>query len=229
MRIRVDVAAADSVMAWGEVHGPARPVAYGLIARHEPALAKVLHDSGWQGSTLRPVGISPPLFAGAARQHGTYTTSGHGSLWLGSPVPEIAAALVKGIAGQHELRWGKLRLAVRGVELEAPPDHGSGQTEFATVSPVLVKHDSRYLLPRDALYIDRLVHNIRHKADVLGLPNDAQIEVAESGPRRSFDVAKVRRIGATVRLRIAAAPALLDALYDWGLGLTTIQGFGWVR
>jgi hypothetical protein len=56
MRVGVDVAAADSVMAWGDVHGPARAMVYRLIGRHDPALAKELHDSGWRGSTLRPVG-----------------------------------------------------------------------------------------------------------------------------------------------------------------------------
>lgn len=97
------------------------------------------------------------------------------------------------------------------------------------MSPVLVKHESRFLLPGDDFYADRLAHNIRHKADVLGLPGDAAVEVVDGGPRRGFDVAGARRIGATVRLRIAAAPVLLDALYEWGLGLATIQGFGWVR
>jgi CRISPR-associated endoribonuclease Cas6 len=133
------------------------------------------------------------------------------------------------MAGRKELRWGSLGLAVRGVELEVPPDHRSGQAEFATVSPVLVKSESRYLLPGDALYVDRLTHNVRHKADVLGLPGDAEVEVLDAGPRRGFEVAGAKRIGATVRLRMAAAPALLDALYEWGLGLATVQGFGWVR
>jgi CRISPR-associated endoribonuclease Cas6 len=229
VRVKVDVAAANSSVAWNDVHGPARAVVYGLIRQNEPGLARDLHDSGWRGSTLRPVGISPPMFVGAARQHGTYTTSGNGSFWLGSPVPEIASALVKGIAGEKELRWGQLRLAVRGVALEAPPDHRSGRAEFATLSPVLVKLDSRFLLPDDVGYAERLTHNIRHKADVLSLPADAEVEVLDAGPRRGFDVAGARRIGATVRLRVAAAPTLLDALYEWGLGLATVQGFGWVR
>lgn len=229
MRIRVDVAAAESVVLWRDVHGPARAVVYGLIGYKEPGLARALHDSGWRGSTLRPVGISPPLFRGAVPRHGVYTTSGSGSFWLGSPVAEIASALVSGLAGRKELRWGPLGLAMRGVELEAAPDHRPGRAEFATLSPVLIKHESRFLLPGDAFYVDRLRHNIRHKADVLGVPADADVEVLDAGPRRGFEVGGARRIGATVRLRIAAAPALLDALYEWGLGLGTVQGFGWVR
>jgi CRISPR-associated endoribonuclease Cas6 len=197
MRVRVDVTTADPVVAWGDVHGPARAVVYRLIGRHDPVLARELHDSGWQGSTLGPAGISPPMFVGAAREHAAYTTSANGSFWIGSPVPEIASALVKGIASERELSWGKLRLAARGVELESPPDHRSGQAEFATMSPVLVKHESRFLLPRDDGYASRLAHNICHEADLLGLPGDADIEVIECGPRRGFDVAGARRIGAT--------------------------------
>jgi hypothetical protein len=57
----------------------------------------------------------------------------------------------------------------------------------------------------------------------------AEVEVLGAGPRRGFDLSGARRIGATARLRVRAASALLDALYDWGLGLHTIQGFGWIR
>jgi CRISPR-associated endoribonuclease Cas6 len=229
MRIRVDVAAAGADVAWRDVHGPARAFLYGLIRENDLELAQELHDSGWQGSTLRPLGISPPMFVGAAPRHGAYTTSGQGSFWLGTPVPVIAAALLKGLAGRKELRWGGLGLQVRGVELEGPPDHRSGWSEFTTVSPVLVKKDSRFLMPGDDGYLDRLTHNLRHKADVLGLPNEISVDVIEAGPRRGFEVAGAMRIGATVRARVEASPALLDALYDWGLGLATVQGFGWVR
>jgi CRISPR-associated endoribonuclease Cas6 len=188
-----------------------------------------LHDSGWRRSALRPVGISPPLFVGAARQHGVYTTSAKGSFWLGSPVPQIASALLKAVTGRKELRWGGLGMAIHGTELEWSPDHSSGEAYLATVSPVLVKKDSRFLLPGDAGYAERLTHNLRHKADVLGVPNEVDVEILEAGPRRVFDVAGAKRVGANVRLRITAAPALLDALYEWGLGLNTVQGFGWVQ
>lgn len=228
-RVRIDVSAAAPAVDWRDVHGPARSVVYGLIRASEPELARELHSSGWRGSSLRPVGISPPLFIGAAPQHGAYTTSGNGSVWLGSPVPQIAAALLKGVAGRKELRWGGLSLTVKGVELEWPPDYVSGVAEFASASPVLVKKDSRYLMPGDEAYAERLAHNLRHKADVLGLPNDVEVEVLEAGARRVFDVAGARRAGANVRLRVAAAPVLLGALYECGLGLNTVQGFGWVR
>ena len=52
---------------------------------------------------------------------------------------------------------------------------------------------------------------------------------SSAGPRRVFDVAGAKRVGATVRLRVIAAPALLERSYEWGLGLNTVQGFGWVK
>jgi CRISPR-associated endoribonuclease Cas6 len=228
-RVRVDVSAAEAVLDWRDVHGPARAVLYALIGAKDPDAARQLHDEGWAGSSLRPAGISPPLFVGARQRHGAYTTSGSGSVWFGSPVPRIAAALLRALSDLRELRWGGARLAVHGTELEMAPDHSSGQAVFLTVSPVLVKLESRFLLPEDDGYIDRLTHNLRHKADVLGLPNHVEVSVLSAGPRRVFDVTGVKRVGANARLQINAAPMLLDALYDWGLGLNTVQGFGWVK
>jgi CRISPR-associated endoribonuclease Cas6 len=150
-------------------------------------------------------------------------------VWFGSPVPRIAAALLRAVSELRELRWGNSRFAVQGADLEWPPDHSAGSVDLQTVSPVLVKRESRFLLPGDDGFIDRLTHNLRHKADVLGLPNEVSVEVLDAGPRRVFDVAGAKRVGANARLRITAAPVLLDALYDWGLGLNTVQGFGWVK
>ena len=216
-------------MDWRDVHGPARAFVYALVRASDSELARQLHDEGWLGSTLRPVGISPPLFVGASRQHGVYTTSTNGSIWLGSPVPQIAAAMLKGLAGREEVRWGAARLIVRGTELEWSPDYGIGQADFVSVSPVLVKKESRFLMPDDVGYAERLTHNLRHKADLLGIPNDVGVEVLDAGPRRVFDAAGTKRVGANVRLQVTAAPALLSALYEWGVGLNTVQGFGWLR
>jgi CRISPR-associated endoribonuclease Cas6 len=228
-RVRVDVSAAEPVMDWRDVHGPARAVAYSMVGTTAPDLARQLHDEGWAGSTLRPVGISPPMFMGAVSRHGVYTTSGTGSVWLGSPVPEIAAALLRGISGLRELRWGSAQLSVLGTDLEWPPDFGGGQADFTSVSPVLVKKDSRFLLPGEDGFAERLEHNLRHKADVLGLPGEVEVTVLDAGPRRVFDVAGAKRVGATARLRVAADPALLGALWEWGVGLCTVQGFGWLK
>jgi len=229
VRLRVDVAASLPDMPWRDVHGPARAVVYGLIKRRDPGLAAELHGSGWLRTGMRPVGISPPLFVGATARRGVYTTSGRGSVWMGSPVPQIAAALLPAAAGCGEISWGSVTLGVKGVHLESTPDHRSGEAVFTSISPVLVRHEDRFLLPDDAMFTDRLVHNVRHKASVLGLPDEAEVEVLDAGHRRRFDVGGAMRIGAVTRARVAAAPAVLDALYDQGLGLYTIQGFGWLR
>jgi CRISPR-associated endoribonuclease Cas6 len=229
VRFRVDVAASAPTMAWSDVHGPARGVIYDLLKGQDPELATELHDGGWQGHSLRPLGMSPPLFAGTKNRKGVYTTSEHGSLWFGSPVPKIAGSLLAALAGRAEIRWGHTALTVRGVQLDPAPDHAAGKATFESVSPIIVKHENRYLLPDDAHYTERLTHNLRHKADALGLPSQVEVEVLASGQRRRFDVQKALRIGATARIQITAAPALLDALYDWGLGLNNVQAFGWVR
>jgi CRISPR-associated endoribonuclease Cas6 len=137
--------------------------------------------------------------------------------------------LVRGLAARSELRWGSQRLAVRGVAVESVPDHRCGRAGFTSVTPVLIKREGRFLLPDDDGYLDRLLQNLRHKADLLGLPSEVSVEVVRAGPRRRFEVPSGFRIGADAQLRVTAAPALLDALYDWGLGLENIQGFGWLR
>ncbi|GGP14107.1 hypothetical protein GCM10012278_68570 [Nonomuraea glycinis] len=148
---------------------------------------------------------------------------------MGSPVPRIAACLLAALAGRGEIRWGSVVLSVKGIQLDSVVSHSDGVAVFDTVSPVLVKYDDRYILPEDANFQTGLTHNLRHKADLLGLSNEVEVEVLNSGPRRRFDVAKGFRIGATARIRVAAAPQLLDALYEWGLGLSTVEGFGWIR
>jgi CRISPR-associated endoribonuclease Cas6 len=92
-----------------------------------------------------------------------------------------------------------------------------------------VKKDLRFLLPDDDGFTERLMHNLQRKADMLGLPGEVEVTVLDAGPRRVFDVAGAKRIGATARLRVAGDPALLAALWEWGAGLCTIQGFGWLR
>ncbi|MBT2234406.1 CRISPR-associated endoribonuclease Cas6 [Nonomuraea sp. NEAU-A123] len=229
MRFRVDVAASKPVLPWHEVHGPARAVIYDLIESQDAAVAEELHDVGWQGGSLRPVGVSPPLFSGTRRLPGAYSASSDGVISMGSPVPRIAACLLAAMAGRGEIRWGSVTLSVKGVQLDGVTDHADGFAVFETVSPVLVKHEDLYLVPGDAHFQERLTHNLRHKADVLGLPNEVEVEVEDSGPRRRFDMPKGFRIGATARVRVAGAPQLLDALYEWGLGLSTVEGFGWIR
>ncbi|WP_369185719.1 CRISPR-associated endoribonuclease Cas6 [Streptomyces sp. Y1] len=231
VRVKVDVTPDRSSVRWEDVHGAARGVVYRLLGGQDEALAQELHDSGWLGKPLKPVGVAGPLFLGAPQRKGVYSTSYNGSVWFGSPVPEIASVLVRALAGAEELVWGTTRLRVRGlsVEMDAGVPAGDGPVELETMTPVVLKHEGRNLLPGDAHYLDRLQHNLAHKADVLGLPAPEGVRVLEAGPRRRFTVRGAPRIGARVRVVMEADGRFVNAIRSWGLGLDTIQGFGWVR
>src|SRR5262245_61953600 len=184
MRFYVDVAGPDEELPWKYVHGVAHAVVYTVIGSQAPALAAQLHDAGWGSSTLRPVGISPPVFIGARPKPRAYMMSSNGRIWFGSPVPALAASLVAGVTSRRERQWGPVSLTVKGAQLE-PFGTQESSAELATRSPVLVKaKEDRYLLPDDDGFVSALLANIRHKADLLGLPGDAELEVLKAGPRR---------------------------------------------
>ncbi|WDT53542.1 CRISPR-associated endoribonuclease Cas6 [Streptomyces sp. G7(2002)] len=230
MRMRVDVTADVPSLRWEDVHGPARGVVYGLIGEHDPALAKALHDEGWRGRSLKPVGVTSPQFKGAPHKKGVYTTSPEGSVWFGSPVPEIASALVAALAARTEIVWGTARLQVRGFAVDfGAPAAVDGVVELVTATPVVIRHEGRDLLPGDERFVERMERNLAHKADVLGLPAPGGLKVLEAGPRRRFSVRGAPRIGAQVRVALEADPRFVEALWSWGLGLDTVQGFGWIR
>ncbi|WP_406401870.1 CRISPR-associated endoribonuclease Cas6 [Streptomyces uncialis] len=230
MRVKVDVEADRPSLAWDDVHGPARAVVYGLLEEHDPVLARSLHDDGWRGHPLKPVGVTSPQFKGAPRKRGVYTTSPDGSVWFGSPVPEIAAALVAALAVRTEIIWGAARLRVRGFTVEVgTPAAVEGLVELETATPVVLRREGRELLPDDEHYVERLQHNLSHKADVLELPAPRGLRVLGAGPRRMFSVRGAPRVGATVRVGMEADPRFVDAVRSWGLGLDTVQGFGWIR
>lgn len=229
MRFYVDVAGADAELPWKDVHGVAHAVVYRVLGEQASALSAQLHNDGWASTPLRPVGISPPVFTGARRKPHAYMMSPNGRIWFGSPIPALAAALLAGVAGLRALRWGPVTLRVKGVQL-VPPAGPETTTVLETRSPLLVKaKEGRYLMPDDDGFVDALLANIRRKADMLGLPGDAGIEVLASGPRRRFEVSGGIRIGTTAKVRLDADPRLIGALREWGLGLSNIQGFGWVR
>ncbi|MEC3996090.1 CRISPR-associated endoribonuclease Cas6 [Actinacidiphila sp. DG2A-62] len=230
MRLRVDVASDAPSLAWDNLHGPARGVVYGLLREHDPQLARSLHDDGWKGQPMKPVGVACPRFRGVRRQKGVYAASSQGSVWFASPVPEIASALVSALARRTEIDWGTAKLRVRGFTVDI--DNAAvadGFVEVATATPVVVRHDRWDLLPGDEHYVERVTHNLVHKADVLGLPAPQGVRVLEAGPRRRFSVRGAPRIGARVRLGMEADARFVDALRSWGVGLDTIQGFGWVE
>lgn len=226
MRVRVDITTQAAVIPWPDVHGPARAVAYGLIGSQNAGLARRLAAPR---PGIVPVGVCPPRFEGAPRRAGVYATSERGAIWFGSPLPIVSAALLAGIADHNDVQWGSVTCGIEGVHLEhAPPDHQSGRAIFETHTPVLIKHDSRYILPDHPRFPDELKTSLVKRADALGLPNDVELTIAHAGGKRLFDVQGKARIGATIRVCVSAAPVLLDALYVGGIGLSTNQGFGWI-
>ncbi|MEU6241590.1 CRISPR-associated endoribonuclease Cas6 [Streptomyces sp. NPDC047024] len=229
MRVRVDVASDVPSLPWDDVHGPARAVVYGLLGEQNPTLAQSLHDEGWGGQPLKPVGLTAPVFRGGRRRKGVYTASSDGSIWFGSPVPEIVSVLVAALADRTEIQWGSVRLRVRGFAMDGGQGAEDGHAELSTVTPTVVKKDSRYLLPWDAGYEERLLHNLAHKADVLGLSAPSGLRVLEAGPSRRFSVRGAPRTGAQVRVAIESDARFVTALRSWGLGLDNMQGFGWIR
>jgi len=230
VRFRVHVSVDDALIPWRDLYGPARGVLYALLRSQDLELSAELHDKGWAGQPIRPVGISPPVFPSRKGGKEGLRVAGPGSIWMGSPVPRIASCLLTALAGCTEIRWGATQLTVRGVQPEVPPSScGSGVADFSAISPILVKKDGRYLLPDEPEYVERLTHNLRHRADVLGLSSDVKVEVLDVGPRRLHDVQGKPRVGATATLRIQAAPESLQAFYDSGIGLNCVEGFGWLR
>ncbi|WP_333766494.1 CRISPR-associated endoribonuclease Cas6 [Streptomyces sp. IBSBF 2435] len=203
---------------------------YALLGEHDAALAQSLHDEGWRGHPLKPIGLTSPQFKGARPKKGVYTTSQEGSVWFGSPVPEIASALVAALAARTEIMWGPVCLRIRGFTVDiGVPTKAAGGAELATATPVVIRHEGRDLLPGDEHFVERLVHNLAHKADVLGLPAPSGLRVLDAGPRRRFMVRGAPRIGAQVRVELDADPRFVEAIRSWGLGLDTLQGFGWIR
>ncbi|WP_331766875.1 CRISPR-associated endoribonuclease Cas6 [Embleya sp. NBC_00896] len=267
VRFRIEISARRGTIAWVDLHGAARGVAYGLLRSQDPALAETLHDAGWMGSSLRPLGLSCPQFRKASGGHGRYATSPVGSIWFGSPIPQIATSLLAGVSSRKEIMWGATPLRIEGVHVEnadswtqsrssremsetaSPSDATAGveaeprpavdravalveagrEVALVSATPVLVKYDSRFIGPDHPEYAARILHNLRHKADLLGLAGPERVRVIRGGRLRQFSLAKGTAFGAHVTVGVTAPTEFVTAIRDWGLGLSTVQGFGWIR
>jgi CRISPR-associated endoribonuclease Cas6 len=232
MRFRVDVTAPSGTLVWQDVLGPCRGWLYGLLAEQAPALGAALHERGFGAAGMRPLGCSGPVFARQRPSKGSYAVGGAGSIWVASPVREIGGSLAPALVALSEVHWGGARWTVRGVALEPTPDFSTGVVEWATTTPVVLKgggRDNKFLLPDDTEYEARLAANLRRKAEALGVPAEAAVEVVKAGPRRLFRVDGSAWVGATLVARVEAPPDTLSAAWNWGLGMGNIMGFGWVR
>jgi len=229
MRVRVDVEMQPSSAGSNDVFGPARELIYALIRNHDSELARTLHDHGWMGASLRPVGATCLQFPEGTAPSGAYRTPRRAAVWFGSPVPTIATAMIASLRTQRELPWGKELLTIRTVAVDVDEPSASGQVELQSTTPVLLKYESRYLDADDPRFLDRLEHNLARKADLLRLPRPTHVVMTEAGPHKPYRVQKVTLRGAVIKVRMKADAEFVRAIRSWGLGLNNNLGFGWVR
>lgn len=238
MRLRIELTTRAPVIPWDDVLRPGRGVVYHLLNRSDPTLANQLHEQGFGPRRMVPFGYGAPVFPRARAQRGQYAAGGPGVWELGSPLPGMVGAWMEALAGQGTLGWAGIPLRVRRMVPMAPPAFDSGRAEFRTVTPVVVKapvltpaggrRDSD-LLPYEDGFTAAFEQNLRHKAETLGLEPDIAVErVTWVGAKRSFAVKDGRQVGAPLGVELRGSPALLRALWCWGLGRANSAGFGWI-
>lgn len=240
MRIRINVSTNASSIPWDEVQRPGRSLAYSLLAEHDPRLGEQLHDGGLGPYRMVPIGHSAPVFPQAPRRKGVYAVGGSGWLELGSPMPAVIEAFAKGLHSRALLDWGGVALHIHRVEAVEPPAFAAGHAIFRTIAPVVMKGSGRddqgvratrqaWLLPYDAEFPAYFTQNLRHKAATLGLGDEIALEaITFVGAKRSFVVKNGSKVGAPVEVRLVGEPAILRALWSWGLGQANPAGFGWI-
>jgi CRISPR-associated endoribonuclease Cas6 len=231
VRVVLQLRAPPGRLAWEEVLTPGRGLVYGALADHSPELGRELHDVGYGPHRLRPFAFCPPTFPSAPRVARAYAVGGAGSVAFGSPLLVVAEAVAKAVAGRGVLQWGSVALEVRSVAAVDPPRFITGQAEWHTATPVIVKggHPDRFLLPDDPGWLDGLRGNLQRKAATLGLDDAVEVELLWAGARRLFRVDGSARIGAPVTVRVLAASDTLGAIWSWGLGQANAAGFGWIQ
>jgi CRISPR-associated endoribonuclease Cas6 len=231
VRIVLQVRAQAGRLAWEQVLTPGRSLVYRALADHDPDLGRQLHDAGLGPYRLRPFVFCPPTFASAPRIARSYAVGGTGSVAFGSPLLVVAEAVAKAVAGRQVLHWGSAALEIRSVAVVDPPRFITGQAEWHTATPVIVKggHPDRFLLPDDPGWLDGLRGNLQRKAATLGLDEAVEVELLWAGARRLFRVDGSTRIGAPVTVRVLAASETLAAIWSWGLGQANAAGFGWIQ
>ncbi|WP_433177386.1 CRISPR-associated endoribonuclease Cas6 [Actinoallomurus sp. CA-150999] len=245
MRIRVAVHTEARELAWESVVRPGRALVYSLLEHVAPELGSELHSQGWKPYGMVPFGYSAPVFAQSGRRRGVYAVGGRGVWELGSPVPRLAEAFGAALSGIPVLAWGATAFIVDAVQVVEPPSFSAGRGRFRTSTPIVLKGSGRdeagvrhtrqaWLLPGEPEWDVAFEHNLRRKAETLGVDQDVALErVTWIGPKRSFAVAGRtgaggHKPGACVEVEISGAPEVLQAVWSWGLGQANSTGFGWV-
>ncbi|NJP97979.1 CRISPR-associated protein Cas6 [Nonomuraea sp. FMUSA5-5] len=240
MRVRVEVSTTATDIPWDMVLAPGRGLVYDVLDRENPVVGRYFHDGGMAPYGMVPIGHGAPVFPLAKRQRGKYAAGGQGWFEVGSPVLDVAAALVQGIKQRALLDWGGVAFHVLGVTALDPPEFTSGRARLRTITPVVMKGSGRdatgarttrhaWLLPTDSEYPAYFQGNLRRKAETLGLDADVSLtRISWVGSKRSFRVGEGLKPGAPVEVEVTGAPETLRAIWSWGLGQANAAGFGWV-
>lgn len=240
MRLRLGVHTSASSLPWGQVLKPGRGLVYELLARGAPEAGARLHEEGIAPYGMVPFGYGAPVFASARRQRGVYAIGGPGVVELGSPLPEVVEGMAKGLSGREVLDWGGTAFRLESVTAVEPPEFTSGQARLRTSTPVVMKGSGRdddgvrvkreaWVLPAEPEFAEYFAHNLRRKAETLGLDPDVSVDaVTWVGPKRSFTVGGGLKPGAPIEVELSGAPETLRGIWSWGLGQANSAGFGWV-
>ncbi|MCP2170351.1 CRISPR-associated endoribonuclease Cas6 [Goodfellowiella coeruleoviolacea] len=240
MRLRIEVTTQASSIPWDNLLRPGRGLIYNLLSEAAPDLATRLHEEGWGRHRIVPFGHGAPTFPKARRTPGVYGAGGRGWLELGSPLPEVVEAWQRALADRQVLDWGGVALQVRKLVPVEAPAFADGKAEFRTATPVVLKAPvlapagasgggrHRELLPYEEGFMEAFHHNLRRKAETLDLDPEVTATRTWVGAKRSFTVKSGRRVGAPLGVELQGSPALLRALWSWGLGQANPAGFGWI-
>jgi CRISPR-associated endoribonuclease Cas6 len=238
MRLRFALDAPPAPVPWDRLAAGSRSALYALLAAGDPDLGAALHAGTWHGhlagrvNPLMPAGAGLPRFPAAPRRKGAYMAGGPGTWETGTPLRRTAIALARGAASARELRWGAARFGVAGVTVLTAPAAESGTVRWRTATPVIARvRGGRFLLPGEPGWEDAVAANAALKADALGLPPAVTVELLDAGPKRSFVTSGTgtgSKTGATAAVRVTGCPALLRALWCWGLGAANSAGMGWI-
>lgn len=236
VRLRVEVETPVKSIPWAKVLAPCRGVAYTMLGRFAPELARQLHQSGWGPHRMRPFGVGAPVFPGAPQIPGAYAAGGTGYVEFGSPLSGVVNAWVRYLLQVKTVSWGGIPLHVTGVVAVEPPAFEAGHAAFRTRTPVLMKPTAAqrgaaqsWVLPGEAGFADFFQQNLIGKAETLGLTPHASLEsVTWIGPKRSFATGNGAKPGANIEVLLSGDPDVLRALWSWGLGQSNSEGFGWI-
>lgn len=171
---------------------------------------------------------------------GRYTVEGgtirfHGRTWLEirSADPAFLQTLLGGLTPGTEVRLGKNLLTVTDCRLE---DHKlfDRRLQVHTLSPIvayITQPDgrTRFYSPQEPEFCSAVVSNARRKwGSLYGPETPFALVVAPTGAmRKQVTLFKTTRINAWFgEFVLEGEPAVLDFLYNTGLGAKSSQGFG---